>query len=118
MKFILSTHNITLTQEIEDRILERVRKLEKLDRRAVEVRVTIEHDKTKVPERQLICSVRLGVRGPDLFAEDAESDLNTAIDLVMKKVEQQIRKRHGKFKTRKHSKGLVTKRKRQDADLK
>jgi putative sigma-54 modulation protein len=118
MKFILSTHNVTLTQNVEDRILDRIKKLERLDQRAVEARVTLEHDKTKAQERQFTCSVRLAVRGPDLFAEDVESDLNAAIDLVMKKVEQQIRKRRGKFKARKHSQAAVSKLRRQEESLK
>ncbi len=49
--------------------------------------------------------MRLSVPGPDLFAEDVESDLYTAIDLVSKKIEQQIRKRHNKYKARKHKVG-------------
>ena len=64
--------------------------------------MTLEHDKTKAPERQFRCSMRLSLPGPDLFAEDVESDLYTAIDLVAKKIEQQIRKRHNKYKARKH----------------
>jgi uncharacterized protein (TIGR03435 family) len=44
--------------------------------------VTLEHDHTRVPERQFSCSIRLSVRGPDLFAEDHESDLYAAIDIV------------------------------------
>jgi putative sigma-54 modulation protein len=103
MKLILSTHNVTLTKAIEDHILARIDKLEHFDRFAINARVTLEHDNTKAPERQFKCSMRLSVPGPDLFAEDAESDLYAAIDLVSKKIEQQLRKRHGKFKARKHS---------------
>jgi len=44
--------------------------------------------------------MRLEVPGPDLFAQDVESDLYAAIDLVAKKIEQQIRKRRGKRHTR------------------
>jgi ribosomal subunit interface protein len=44
----------------------------------------------------------VGVRGPDLFAEDRESDLYAAIDIVVKKIEQQIRKLHSKRKATKH----------------
>ncbi len=102
MNLILSTHNLTLTRAIEDHILSRVEKLEKMDRYAISARVILEHDKTKAPDRQFSCSVRLDVPGPDLFAEDVESDLYTAIDLVTKKIEQQIRKRHNKYKARKH----------------
>jgi putative sigma-54 modulation protein len=102
MNFILSAHNVTLTKAIEDHILSRVAKLEHLDRRAIDVRVTLERDHTKAPEKQFTCSMRLGVRGPDLFAEDCESDLYAAIDLVTKKIEQQIRKRHNKTIARHH----------------
>lgn len=117
MKLILSTHNVTLTKAIEDHILTRLEKLAHLDRFAINARVTLDHDHTKVPERAFSCSIRLTVPGPDLFAEDAESDLYAAIDVVSKKVEQQIRKRQNKFKARKHADPSATKRKRQEAQL-
>jgi len=117
MKFILSTHNVTLTQAIEDHVLSRIEKLEHFDRYAVEVRVTLEHDHTRGPERQFNCSMRLGVRGNDLFAEASESDLYTAIDMVTKRLEQQIRKRHGKRKARKHTEAARVKQRRQDSNL-
>jgi putative sigma-54 modulation protein len=117
MKLILSTHNVTLTKAIEDHILAKLDKLDHLDQRAVDARVTLEHDHTRAPEKQFSCSVRLAVRGPDLFAEDRESDLYAAIDLVMKKVAQQIRKRHSKYKTRKHKVAARSKRTRQEAAL-
>lgn len=117
MKLILSTHNVTLTKAIEDHILVRIDKLEHLDRFAINARVTLEHDNTKAPERQFKCSFRLCVPGPDLFAEDCESDLYAAIDLVTKKIEQQIRKRHNKYKARKHTQAARTKRTRQEANL-
>jgi putative sigma-54 modulation protein len=102
MKLILSTHNLTLTEAIENHITGRLDKLEHLDHRAIDARVTLEHDHTRAPERQFSCSMRLSVRGPDLFAEDAENDLYAAIDKVAKKIEQQIRKRQSKRKARKH----------------
>jgi putative sigma-54 modulation protein len=114
MKFILSTHNITLTKAIEDHILARLNKLEHLYRRVVEARVIIEHDHTRGPEKAFKCSIRLGVRGRDLYAEDVEGDLYAAIDLVAKKMETQIRKRRSKVKARKHTEAASIKRKRQD----
>ena len=102
MKLILSTHNVTLTKAIEDHIIAKLDKLDAMDQRIVDARVTLEHDHTRVPEKQFACSIRLGVRGPDLFAKDIESDLYAAIDAATKKIEQQIRKRHGKFKVIKH----------------
>ena len=117
MNLILSTHNVTLTKAIEEHIISRIVKLEHLDRFAINARVTLEHDKTKAPDKQFSCSMRLSVPGPDLFAEDVESDLYTAIDLVSKKVEQQIRKRHNKFKARKHKVAARGKRTRQEKAL-
>lgn len=117
MKLILTTHNVTLTKAIEDHILTRIDKLEHFDRFAINARVTLDHDSTKAPERQFKCSMRLAVPGPDLFAEDCEGDLYAAIDLVTKKIEQQIRKRQNKYKARKHADASRTKRIRQEAEL-
>ena len=117
MKLILSTHNVTLTKAIEDHILVRIDKLEHFDRWAVDARVTLEHDHTRAPDRQFGCSLRLSVRGPDLFAEDHDADLYAAIDKVAKKIEQQIRKRHNKHKARKHTVAARNKLRRQEADL-
>jgi len=117
MKLILSTHNVTLTKAIEDHIISRINKLEHYDRFAVDARVTIDHDNDKPTERQFKCSIRLAVPGPDLYAEEFQADLYAAIDLVTKKIEQQIRKRHSKYKARKHTEGAQRKRKTQDAAL-
>jgi len=117
MKFILTTHNVTLTKAIEDHILARIDKLEHYDRWAIDARVTLEHDHTKAPERAFKCSFRLGVRGPDLYAEDWDRDLYAAIDKASKKIEQQIRKRHNKSKSRKHTDAARSKRSRQESNL-
>lgn len=117
MKFVLCAHNLTPTPAIEEHILKKIDKLEHLDRWLIDARVTLVHDKTKALERQFGCSVRLGVRGPDLFAQDARGDLYAAIDQVFKKIEQQIRKRHNKRKATKHNEGSRLKRTRQEASL-
>jgi putative sigma-54 modulation protein len=115
MKLILSTHNVTLTKAIEDHIIAKLDKLDAMDQRIVDARVTLDHDHTRLAEKQFSCAIRLGVRGPDLFAKDIESDLYAAIDAVTKKIEQQIRKRHSKIKATKHKVGARKKRTRQEA---
>ena len=117
MKLIISPHNVTLTKAIEDHVLNKLNKLDHLSQRVVDARVILEHDHTRAPERQFSCSIRLSVRGPDLFAEDHESDLYAAIDLVIKKVGQQIRKRQSKLKARKHKVAARSKRSRQEAAI-
>jgi putative sigma-54 modulation protein len=117
MKFILTTHNVTLTKAIEDHILSRLEKLEHLDHYCTSARVSLEHDHLKRPERQFACAIRLSVPGPDLYALDCKEDLYAAIDLVTKKIEQQLRKRHNKFKARKHTLGARVKEARHAADV-
>ena len=102
MKFILIPHNVTLTKAIEEHILSRIEKLEHLDHYCTSARITLEHDNLKSADRQFSCSMRLAVPGPDLYAVDCKSDLYAAIDLTTKKIEQQLRKRHNKYKARKH----------------
>src|ERR1051325_6946045 len=117
MKLILSTHNVTLTKAIEDHILSRLEKLDHLDRFAIDARVTLEHDTSKALDKQFTCSIRLAMPGPDLFAVDSETDLYAAIDLVHKKTEQQLRKRHSKYKAKNHSEASRSKRTRQESGI-
>jgi putative sigma-54 modulation protein len=116
MKFILTTHNVTLTKAIEDHILTRLDKLEHLDHYCTSARVSLEHDHLKRPERQFTCAIRLSVPGPDLYALDCKEDLYAAIDMVTKKIEQQLRKRHNKYKARKHTLGARVKEARHAAE--
>ena len=113
MKLILLPHNVTVTEAINNHVLSRLKQLEHFDKFAIDARVILEHDTSKPTDRKFKCSMRLTMPGPDLYAEDYEEDLYAAIDLVAKKVEQQIRKRHGKYKARKSS-ASKSKRQRQD----
>jgi ribosomal subunit interface protein len=117
MKLILSAHNVTLTKAIEDHIMSKLDKLDHLDRDALDARVTLEHDTTKATDKKFKAAVRLEVPGPDLYAEDWEADLYAAMDLAMKKIEQQIRKRQSKFKARNISEAAQGKRRRQEAGI-
>ena len=116
MNKILTTHDVKLTRAIENHIFRRIEKLEHLDHFATAARVTLEHDDTKAPERQFACSIRLSLPGPDIFAEDVESDLYAAIDLVVKKVEQQLRTRHNKYKALNHKVAARSTRTRQEKE--
>src|SRR5437763_1812444 len=69
MNLIVSPHNVTLTRAIEDHIISRIDKLTHLNHYAVKARVILGHDKTKAPERQFSCSIKLSLPGADLFAE-------------------------------------------------
>ena len=116
MKFILSTHNVTLTDAIEQHVLEKLEKLEHIDRWLLDARVTLEKDHTAhSPEKQLKCGIRVGVRGNDLYAEDRKPDLYAAVDSTIKKLEGQIRRKHSKSKAATHKVATRTKEARRSA---
>lgn len=117
MKLVLSAHNVPTSEAIERHIQEKIDKLEHHDPRAIEARVLIEHDTTRSPEKAFKCAMRIAVPGPDLFAEDSESNLYAAIDLVAKKIDQQMRTRHNKQISRNHSDAARLKQERQDSEL-
>src|SRR5262249_9215407 len=51
MNVILTPHNVTLTKAIEDHLVSRIEKLEHLDHFALKIRVILERDQTRAPER-------------------------------------------------------------------
>jgi putative sigma-54 modulation protein len=102
---------------IEDHLVAKIVKLDHFDQRAVDARVILEHDHKRIPEKAFSCSIRLSVRGPDLFAEDRDENLYAAIDKVAKKIEGQIRKRHNKSKARHHNEASKTKHKLKERGL-
>lgn len=115
MKFILSTHNVTLTEAIEQYVLDRLEKLESIDRWLLDARVTLDKEtNARLATDSFKCGIRLGIRGNDLYAEDKEADLYIAIDKTIKKLEQQIRKKHSKAKARTHKTAARIKEKRRD----
>ena len=60
--------------------------------------------------------IHLAVPGPDLHAEDRESDLYAAIDLVMDKLSRQLRKRKTRlFSSKKHKTQLAAERRKRGA---
>ena len=103
MKLILDFHNIEITESIKDHVSVCVHKLEHMNQRALEARMNLERDHIGLPEKKYKCTLHLYFSGSDMFAEDHESDLYAAIDLVTKKVQQQLRKHHSKIITRHHS---------------
>ena len=117
MKLILDSHNVELTEAIKDHVSGCVHKFEHMNQRALEARVNLERDHVCLPGNKYKCTMHLYFKGTDMFAEDHESDLYAAIDLVTKKVQQQLRKRHGKTITRHQAGAAKAKQTRQLADV-
>ena len=96
MKIIIESHNIEVTNAIEEHVELCVIKLEHLNQKAVEARVHIERDHVGQVLKKYKCSMHIILKGTDIYAEDSEKDLYHAIDLTTRKVQQQLRKQHSK----------------------
>ncbi len=100
MKLVLSTHKVTLTEGLKGHVNQCVEKLSQLDAYAIAAFVNLERDHKGIPDKKFTCTMKVTLPGQSLIAHDSENDLYAAVDLVTKKIQQQIRKRHSKFKAK------------------
>ena len=103
MDLVSESHNVEATDAIKEHVQFCIDKIEHMNQRAVEARVHLEQDHVGFPTNKFKCAIHLYFKGADLFAEDYENDLYASIDLVTKKIQAQLRKRHNKIITRHHS---------------
>jgi putative sigma-54 modulation protein len=103
MQIHLSPRHLTLTAAIHSHVAEKISHLEQMTDRIIAAHVVLLHDETKTKKH--IVKVHLAVPGPDIHAEDADNDLYAAIDKVVAKLGNLLRKR--KTKTVEHKKHLA-----------
>ena len=110
MKLVLSAHKVTLTDGLKDHVRQCVEKLEHQDTHALAAFVNLERDHKGIPKNKFNCTMKVTLPGQTIIARDSEDDLYAAIDLVTKKVQAQLRKRHSKFKALNHKVAAMAKR--------
>lgn len=107
MQIHLSPRHLVLTAAIHSYVADKVEHLEGITENILAAHVVLLHDETKT--KRYVVKVHLAVPGPDIHAEDAEPDLYAAIDKVVAKLAQQLRKRKTKLgSTKKHKAQLAT----------
>ena len=111
MELVLESHNVEVTDAIKEHVQFCINKIEHMNHLALEARVYLERDHVGLPTSKFKCAIHLYFKGEDLYAEDYENDLYASIDLVKKKIQSQLRKRHNKIITRHQSGSSKAKRK-------
>ena len=107
MQIHLSPRHLVLTAAIHSYVAQKVEHLEAITENILAAHVVLLHDETKT--KRYVVKVHLAVPGPDIHAEDAETDLYAAIDKVVAKLAQQLRKRKTKLvSTKKHKTQLAS----------
>jgi len=98
MQIHLSPRHLTLTAAIHSYVAGKVGHLEELSSEIMAAHIVLFHDERKDPKKTYTVKVHVAVPGPDIHAEDSEADLYAAIDKVLDKVAQQLRKRKTRLK--------------------
>ncbi|MEO6847386.1 MAG: ribosome-associated translation inhibitor RaiA [Chthoniobacterales bacterium] len=94
MQIHLSPRHLRLTAALHTYVAGKIEHLEDQTDEIVAAHVVLLHDETKT--KKYTVKVHLAVPGPDVHAEDAEQDLYVAIDKVVDKLHQLLRKRKTK----------------------
>lgn len=87
MKYIISGHNIDVTEGIKSAVQTKLGKLDKYFTDETEINVTLSVEK----DRQKI-EVTIPVKGSIIRAEEVSTDMYASIDLVEETIERQLRR--------------------------
>lgn len=87
MKFIISGHNIEVTEGLKSAVYEKIGKLEKYFTPDTEIHATLSVEK----ERQKI-EITIPMKGNIIRAEQVSNDMYVSIDLVEEIIERQLRR--------------------------
>lgn len=97
MKVVIHGRNIQVTDALEDSICKKLSKLDKYFSEELEAQVTL-----SIEKNDQIIEVAIMFNGMYLRAQERNSDLYVAIDLVVDKIYKQIRKQKTKLLKRYH----------------
>ena len=90
-------HEVAASPRLEAFITEKLEKLEGKYDSIVIADVYLKKENTSNPENGKICSVRLNMPGPDIFAESSNASFEAAIAKVMGELRTQLQKRKEKL---------------------
>ncbi|MFA4936723.1 MAG: ribosome-associated translation inhibitor RaiA [Patescibacteria group bacterium] len=100
MDIIISAKNFKLTPSLITYTEEKVGKVERFWGEIIRANVELSVGRVKSAGNISQVRVWLEVSGPDIEAESEAADMHAAIDLVVPKLESQIRKMRGKVLSR------------------
>ncbi|CAM3401877.1 ribosome hibernation-promoting factor, HPF/YfiA family [Aequorivita lipolytica] len=91
-------HEVAASPRLEGLVTEKLNKLESKYDSIVSADVYFKKENTTNPEIGKICSVRLGMPGPTIFAETSTGSFEASIAKVITELRSQLQKRKEKLK--------------------
>ncbi len=92
-------HEVAASQRLEAFVAERLEKLENKYDSIVSADVYFKKENSSNPERGKICSIRLEMPGPTIFAEASNGAFEASVAKVIDELRTQLQKRKEKLKS-------------------
>ncbi len=99
---IVTGIHLDLTPSLKFYVREKLSRLWRHDERIVRIKVELECDRKHDHDHKFIAKAHLVVRGPDINATVSSEECHKSIDLLVDKLDQSLRKRHGLAKDKRN----------------
>lgn len=101
-EIIVSGIHLELTPSLKTYVREKLERLFRHEEHIVRVRVELECDRKHDIAHKFVAKAHVQVRGPDLNASAESEEMHKSVDLLVDKVDQMLRRRHGQQKDRRN----------------
>lgn len=91
-------HEVTASPRLEAFVTEKLNKLENKYDSIVGADIYFKKENSSNPEKGKICSIRLGMPGPTIFAESSNGSFEASVAKVITELSTQLQKRKEKLK--------------------
>ena len=99
---IVSGIHLELTDGLKNHVQEKMERLFRHEGHIVRIKVELECDPKHDPEHQFIAKGHIVIQGPDINATVVADECYKAIDLLVDKLDQGLRRRHGVAKDKRN----------------
>ena len=99
---IVSGIHLELTPSLKTYVHEKMERLFRHENHIVRIRVELECDRKHDREHKFIAKAHVELRGPNINATVDSEEMHKSIDLLVDKLDQSVRKRHGQQKDKRN----------------
>jgi putative sigma-54 modulation protein len=101
-KFIIRGIHLDLTEALKQIAIEKATRLLRHNDHIIRLRIDLELDKTRGNADQFVAKGRIEISGPDLIASVHSEDAYKSLDLLIDKLDGQLRERHNHRKDKRN----------------
>lgn len=99
---IVSGIHLDLTESLKDHVKEKMERLFRHEGHIVRIKVELEFDHKHHRDHQFIAKGHIVIHGPDIIATVEADECYKAVDLLVDKLDQGLRRRHGVAKDKRN----------------